>query len=202
MTLSEHVVALQDFFGKTEKEAMFIRMVNEAKDRYSDAEKWPHLIDATAIGFETDRKVSLSSAVRTIVSIEDANGRPVTEVERRLYNDIYKQSTATATTPTKYAKIGNVSAVGVSIELWPTPSALSTGTVHGQKQIPDIAADGSTGKFNYVPDEHSPAIQEAAKALYHEQQKEWEHAKTSWSIFQQLIQRWIGKLPREAPHDQ
>lgn len=202
MTLTEHVVALQDLLGVTDKEAMFIRMVNEAKDRYSDAEKWPHLIGAQEIGFETDGEVALSSTMRSLVWIEDADGKEVGEVDRRLWSSLYNPSTATATTPTRFVKRGNASGVGINLGFWPQSSALSTGTAHGQKQIPDIASGASTGKFQYVPDEHSPAIQEAAKALYHEEQKEWAAAEASWNKFKELIARWTGKLPRPAPHDQ
>jgi hypothetical protein len=202
MTLSEFVIRLQDQFGVTAKEDLFIRLVNEAKDIYAKSTNWPHLEDKSDLQFQTNvREYVLASTALKVISIVDADGKEITQAHRKSYDNLFRPSSSMASTPSKYVIDGHESRTGIRAHIWPTPSAWSTGAVAAIRRIPDLATGASTAEYDYVPQEHGPAIERAAMALYHEQNDDPTLMAGAWQMFKDIVGSLAGIPASEVQID-
>ena len=141
MTFNAMVVALQDLLGATGETTMIERMVNQGKDRYVHAAKWPHLESSVDLSFTTDQRIYAAPALaQSIVGIEDADGNRLLRQERDTYDELYRASTAAATEPSMYTEEGaDVDALH-QFHVWPKPSANSTGKIRFLVRVPDLSS--------------------------------------------------------------
>ncbi len=191
MTFNEMVVALQDHLGATGEVTMIERMVNQGKDRYVHAQKWPHLESSDTQLFTTGvRTYAAPDLAQSIVGIENASGIPVKKQERDTYDELYRPSTATAVEPSMYAEEGtDVDAIH-QFHVWPDPSTDTAGTIRFMVRVPDLTSGGGT--YDHIPEEHHFAVLKAAETEFHEQQGQEQKAALAEAKFTGMINQLAG----------
>ena len=169
MNAAEMLLELTDRLGitgtiQTATSDRLYRAINRGKDRLVAAYKWPWLETSTSQLFTSGtRTYNLTTEAKSIVSIEGSTGFPVRKVERDTYDEIHRSDTSTAGLPTVYTQQGYSSGGRIEINVWPNPSANSTGTLRYIGTVLDTTGSNS---WNFVPPTHHKAILAAAEAEY------------------------------------
>ena len=191
MTFNAMVVALQDLLGATGETTMIERMVNQGKDRYVHAAKWPHLESSVDLSFTTDQRIyAAPDLAQSIVGIEDASGNRLLRQERDTYDELYRPSTAAATEPSMYTEEGaDVDAIH-QFHVWPKPSSDTTGKIRFLVRVPDLT--GTTGTYDHIPEEHHFVILKGAEVEFREQQEQDTLAALAEAQFIGMINQLVG----------
>lgn len=191
MNFNEMVVALQDHLGATGEVTMIERMVNQGKDRYVHAHKWPHLESSDDQLFTTGvRAYAAPDLAESIVGIENASGITVKKQERDTYDELYRPSAATAVEPSIYVEEGaDLNAIH-RFHVYPGPSTDTTGTIRFMVRVPDLTSGGGT--YDHIPEGHHFAIVKAAEVEFHQQQSQDQRAALSEAQFTGMINQLAG----------
>lgn len=194
MTFNEMVAVLQDLLGIANAEQTVIEQaVNAGKDRYVHAVKWPHLESSEVQAFASGTRVfSAPDACESIVGVEDASGNRVTKVERDSWDEIFRPDTSTAAAPTHYSEQGTDPNAIHQFQVWPNPSALSTGKIRFQVRVPDLTS--TTGTYDHVPEAHHFAILKAAETEFFQRQGQNSKSALAEQQFQIIVQQLAGDL--------
>ena len=191
MTFNAMVVALQDHLGITGETTLVERLVNQGKDRYVHAGKWPHLESSDTQFWTTDRRTYAAPVLcESIVALEDASGNRVLRQERDTYDELFRRSTAAATEPSMYTEEGaDVNALH-QFHVWPKPSTNSTGKIRFLVRVPDLT--GTTGTYDHIPEEHHFVILKGAEVEFHNQQQQENLAAVAEAQFIGMINQLAG----------
>jgi len=171
MTFGDMLQALYDRLGLTGETDLAVRLINNGKDRYETARKWPFLETSTTQLFTSGTRTYLApSNCRHILSIEGPSGLPLdSEVERETYDALYRADTSTATVPTVYREQGTRQTDGsIYFQVWPNPSTNTSGTIRFLQHVPDLSSADTASSYYAIPSAHHFAILEFAEASFHE----------------------------------
>lgn len=194
MTFNEMVVAIQDHLGISGGETVLSeRLVNQGKDRYVHAAKWPHLETNTTQLFTTStRAYAAPSNCESIVSVEDASGNRLLKQERSTYDELHRSDASSAAAPTTYAEEGtDVNAIH-QFHVWPNPSAGSSGKIRFLVRVPDLTS--TIGTYDHVPEAHHFAILKGAEVEFHQRQGQMNKAALAEQQFNIMIRQLAGEL--------
>ena len=207
MTVSEMIVAVADLLGlsgslTSTDAARLARHVNQGKDRVVGATKWPWLETVTTQLFTSGTRLYTPPVLmNAITAIEDSDGNRVIKVERDTYDELFRPSTATATTPSDYALQG-VSTTGThAFHVWPQPSANSSGLLRYLARVPDVAVAGSTGSYEHIPIGLHNAVVMAAKVEFYRQDHDPALAQLAEAEFQSVLGQDLGKTVSPVAYD-
>lgn len=194
MTFNEMVAVIQDHLGISGGETTVTEQaVNAGKDRYVNAAKWPHLESSEVQAFASGVRVfSAPDACESIVGIEDASGSRITKVERDSWDELFRSDTSTATAPTHYSEQGTDPNAIHQFQVWPNPSALSTGKIRYLVRVPDLTS--TDGTYDHIPEAHHFAIIKAAETKFYQRQGQNSKSALAEQQFQVIIQQLAGDL--------
>lgn len=194
MTFNEMVVAIQDLLGISGGETTKAeRMVNQGKDRYVNAAKWPHLESSASQAFATSTRTYAAPALcESIVGIEDANGDRVLKQERDTYDEIYRSDTSSAAAPSVYIEEGTDPNAIHQFHVWPNPTALSTGKIRFLVRVPALTS--TTGTYDHIPEAHHFAILKGAEVEFFEGEGHDNRAALAEQQFNNMVRQLAGDL--------
>lgn len=193
MTFNEMVVALQDHLGITAETTLVERFVNQGKDRYVHAAKWPHLESSVVQSWTTnDRAYAAPALCESIVALEDADGNRVIRQERDTYDELYRADTSGAAAPSVYTEEGTDEDTIHQFHVWPKPSGNTSGTVRFLVRVPDLTS--TTGTYDHIPEAHHFTILKAAEVEFHLFEGQMNKAALSEQQFTNMIRQISGTL--------
>ena len=193
MTFGEMRQALWDRLGITAEQTLVQRLLNEAKDRYVTAYKWPHLETSEAVTFTSGtRVIPLNTGIGSIIGLYDFIGTMIDgRVARETYDELYRADTSTATAPTVYCEQGSISTTkAIEVHIWPSPSATTAGTVRGLKRVSDLTTTDTSGTFDFIPTAHHFVLVDMAEQSFHE----WEGEESLAQFAMARVEGGLNKL--------
>lgn len=192
MTFSEIKQAVYDLLGLTSETTMVARFVNEAKDELVGAKEWWwNEWSATQSLASTTRSYTLTTDAEAVRELLTASDGQIEFCDRETYRDLYRYSTATAGFPYVYTIEGSNTDGGITINVWPKPSAASVMTVRYARRIPDVSTDGST--FQHMPATFHFALVKGAAARFRDWEQNFEAAQALKNDFQKSIEELYAK---------
>ena len=193
MTFNEMVVALQDHLGITGETTLVERLINQGKDRYVHAGKWPHLESSDTQFWTTDRRAYAAPVLcESLVALEDSSGNRVLRQERDTYDELYRADASDAVEPSVYTEEGTDTDAIHQFHVWPKPSSDTEGKVRFLVRVPDLTS--TTGTFDHIPEAHHFAILKAAEIEFHEFEGQMDKAVLSEQQFIGMIRQLSGQL--------
>lgn len=185
---------LYDNLGLTGETALVERMINQAKDRYITARKWPHLVStANQLWTSGQRAYTLSATVAHVLALFNSVGRAIERVAPAEYDQQFRPNGATGS-PEFYMEEGSDPTRNIRIHVHPQPAANETGSIRFVVRIPDLSDATSTSKFDHIPETHHFVIVEDAVGMF-KGYEDSEHEQRELAE-----RRWEQSILRLAEH--
>ncbi len=173
MTVSEMADALFDKLGITAASApsgtvtTIFRLLNQAKDRFVEQNKWSFLESSEDQLWTTSQRVySMPAIVSHIVGLEQADGTKLEETERMAYDELFRAESDTATAPARFTQQGTDGNSLIQIHVYPNPTTNTTGSVRHLVRVADIDNSGSTASYAHIPENHHYLIVALAESEF------------------------------------
>lgn len=191
MTFGNLKQRVYDVLGLTDETTMVESIVNEVAQEVATAAPWRFLREKADQAFTTSvTYYTCGTRVAHVIDLHASDGTPLDIVHQDTFDDLYRSDTSTAAAPSVACIEGHEStgSCAAAFTVWPSPSALSTGTLWFLRRVAWMTTDADVPE---IPSQWHPVIEEGSIARYakHESHPAMEKHEAKFQAYKEEMRR-------------